>query len=72
MLVTDECISCQACVDECDKNAIYAAGESYTVNGEEMAPISEDHTFIAPELCEECGDCKEVCAVDAIEGEVKA
>ncbi|HEX2961436.1 MAG TPA: 4Fe-4S binding protein [Ignavibacteriales bacterium] len=72
MVITDECISCSACVEECEKNAIYNAGESYSVNGEEKAALSEDHTFIAPELCQDCGDCKDVCAVEAIQGEAKA
>ena len=71
MVITDECISCSACVEECEQNAIFNAGDSYSINGEEKAAISEDHTYIAPELCEDCGDCKDVCAVDAIEGEVK-
>ncbi|MGE5403143.1 MAG: 4Fe-4S binding protein [Ignavibacteriales bacterium] len=66
MQITDECISCSACVEECDSNAIYNAGESYEVNGEVRSPISEDHTYIAPELCTDCKTCSEVCAVDAI------
>ncbi|MGE5429775.1 MAG: 4Fe-4S binding protein [Syntrophomonadaceae bacterium] len=66
MQITEECISCSACVEECEHNAIYNAGESYEVNGEKMDPLSEDHTFIAPELCDNCKSCSEVCAVDAI------
>ncbi|MCU7492902.1 MAG: 4Fe-4S binding protein [Ignavibacteria bacterium] len=72
MVITDECISCAACVEECEKGAIHNAGESYTYNGEEKAALSEDHTFIAPELCQDCGDCQDVCAVEAIQGEIKA
>lgn len=67
MVVTDECIDCQACIEECEQNAIFEAGEEYTLNGETHPPISEDHTFIVPELCDECESCVEVCAVDAIE-----
>jgi ferredoxin len=66
MLITDECISCAACIEECENNAIYNPGETYTFNGEEKPTVSEDHTFIAPELCNDCKSCVEVCAVDAI------
>ncbi len=66
MVISDECISCAACVEECENNAIYNAGESYEVNGESKPAISEDHTFIAPELCTDCKTCIDVCAVDAI------
>lgn len=66
MVITDECISCQACIDECSKDAIFDAGDSYELNGETKDAISDDHTFIVPELCEDCKDCVEVCAVDAI------
>lgn len=66
MVITDDCISCAACVDECEKNAIFNAGESYELNGEQKPAISDDHTFIVPELCSDCKSCVEVCAVDAI------
>ncbi|MCX6152162.1 MAG: 4Fe-4S binding protein [Ignavibacteriales bacterium] len=66
MVITEECISCAACIEECENNAIYNAGESYKFNEEEKPAISEDHTFIAPELCNDCKSCAEVCAVDAI------
>ena len=66
MVISDVCISCSACVSECENNAIYNAGESYEVGGVEKPAISDDHTFIVPELCTECGSCKEVCAVEAI------
>ncbi|MGE5497223.1 MAG: 4Fe-4S binding protein [Syntrophothermus sp.] len=65
-MITDECISCSACVEECENNAIYNAGESYMVDGVEKPAVSDDHTFIAPELCNDCKNCIEVCAVDAI------
>lgn len=66
MVVTDECINCAACIEECEHNAIYNAGDEYTVNGETRPALSEDHTFIVPELCDNCKSCAEVCAVDAI------
>ena len=65
--ITDECISCQACVEECENDAIFEEGEEYTLNGESQVPLSDDHTFIVPELCTECESCIDVCAVDAIE-----
>jgi ferredoxin len=66
MLINDECINCAACVDECDNDAIFGAGEEYELNGETKEPLSEDYSFIVPELCNECKSCVEVCAVDAI------
>ncbi|MBU2492451.1 MAG: 4Fe-4S binding protein [Bacteroidetes bacterium] len=66
MKITDECINCSACVDECENDAIYNAGESYEINGESKEPLSDDYSFIVPELCNECKSCVEVCAVDAI------
>ena len=67
MFINEECIDCSACVDECEQNAIYKAGEEFQLNGETHAPLSEDHSFIVTELCDECKSCVEVCAVDAIE-----
>jgi len=67
MYITEECIDCSACVDECEQKAIYNAGEEYELNGEMKGPLSEDHTFIVPELCDDCKSCVDVCAVDAIE-----
>jgi len=66
MQITDECINCGACSDECEHNAIYNAGETYEFEGQTLGPISEDHTYIAPEHCNNCKSCVEVCAVDAI------
>lgn len=66
MTVNDECINCAACIEECEHNAIHNAGEEYTVNGESFAALSDDHTYIVPELCTDCKNCAEVCAVDAI------
>lgn len=66
MKITEECINCSACVDECEHDAIYNAGETYELNGEPKEALSEDYSFIVPELCDECKSCVEVCAVDAI------
>jgi ferredoxin len=67
MKITDECINCAACMDECEHDAIYNAGEGYTIDGTEHEPLSEDFTYIVQELCDDCKSCVEVCAVDAIE-----
>ena len=65
--ITEECINCSACVDECEHAAIYNGGEEYTVDGETKEPLSEDFTYIVPEMCDDCKSCVDVCAVDAIE-----
>lgn len=67
MVITEECINCAACIDECESNAIYEAGSEYTLDGESKSAMSEDFTFIVPELCNDCKSCVDVCAVDAIE-----
>ncbi len=67
MYITEECINCSACVDECENDAIYNAGEEYELNGESKEALSEEYSFIVPELCNDCKSCVDVCAVDAIE-----
>jgi ferredoxin len=69
MNITDECISCSACVDECPSNAIFNAGSEYQVKGASFPAASEDHPFIVKELCDECKSCVEVCPVDSISAE---
>lgn len=66
--ITDECISCGACMQDCMPDAIRYAGEPYMYQGEMHAPVSEDHTYIAQALCTGCGLCLAHCAVDAIIG----
>ncbi len=66
MYITEECINCSACNDECDNNAIYNAGDNYVLNDETLAALSNDFSYIVPELCDNCKSCVEVCAVDAI------
>jgi ferredoxin len=66
-VITDECINCGSCIDECPNSAIYNAGESYKVGGQVFPPISEEHSFIVPQSCDDCGTCKEACAIGAIE-----
>jgi ferredoxin len=66
MKITDDCISCSACIEECENDAIYDAGSEYVYNNHTYPPLSLDHTFIAPQMCNDCKSCTEVCAVDAI------
>ncbi len=66
MKITDDCINCAACIDECPTTAIFSAGDEYSLEGETKPAISDDHTYIVPELCTDCKSCVEVCPVDAI------
>jgi len=49
--ITEECINCGACIDECPEDAI--------TEGDEISTID-------PDKCTDCGSCVEVCPVDAI------
>ena len=49
-IISDECIACGTCIDECPVDAI-AEGDIYTIDAE---------------LCTDCGSCAEVCPVEAI------
>jgi len=57
MMITDDCIICEACLPECPNNAISEGEEKYTVN---------------PDFCTECVDfanapqCVDVCPADCI------
>jgi ferredoxin len=72
VLVTDECISCNACEAECPNTAIYSAGMAYNYGGQESPALSEDHTYIVPEKCTECAgfydepQCIAACPTEAI------
>ena len=48
--ITDECIACGACVDECPVEAITEGDDIYVID---------------PELCTDCGSCADICPVDA-------
>lgn len=67
MLITDECINCQACTTECPNDAIREAGIGYEIGGKAYEPISEVHSYIIPVLCDSCGTCKDSCSIGAIE-----
>lgn len=49
-MITDDCVGCGTCVEECPNNAIKEAEDKYE--------ITED--------CVECGNCVEVCPTNAI------
>lgn len=49
--ITDECLKCGACAEECPNDAITEGEDTYVIN---------------PDLCLECGCCADVCPADAI------
>lgn len=66
MKITDDCISCSACIDECPQTAIYNGGMEAEFNGATVAPSSEEHPWIVTEMCDDCKTCIEVCPVECI------
>lgn len=50
-IITEDCVACGTCADECEADAI--------IEGEEIYVIDE-------EKCTECGTCIEVCPTEAI------
>ncbi len=49
--ITEDCVACGSCVDECPVEAISEGDDIYVID---------------PELCTDCGSCVEVCPNDAI------
>ena len=47
--ITDECIACGSCMEECPVDAI-SEGDIYVID---------------PEICTDCGECAAVCPVEA-------
>ena len=72
IMITDECISCNACGAECPNDAIYDGGAAYLYGGEEKPALNDDHTYIVPDKCTECvgfhdePQCIQACPTEAI------
>jgi len=72
VMITDDCISCAACETECPNDAIYAAGSSWTLGGQEHDSLNDEHTYIVPDKCTECigffdePQCVPACPTEAI------
>lgn len=56
VMITDLCINCDSCIDECPATAITSADDS---------PVESDYTYVKPEKCIECVDCTIPKCVDA-------
>ncbi|NLM37595.1 MAG: 4Fe-4S binding protein [Firmicutes bacterium] len=52
--ISDDCICCGACADECPVEAISEGSDKYEID---------------PEKCIDCGSCAEVCPVGACQPE---
>jgi len=55
VVITELCINCDACIDECPATAIVSSGE-----------CGRDYTYVKPEKCIECVDatspkCADIC-----------
>ena len=53
-VITDDCIKCGTCVDECPSGAISEGDTKYVIN---------------PDLCVDCGTCADACPSEAIQPE---
>ena len=51
-VITDSCVSCGNCADQCPCSAISEGDGKYEIN---------------PDVCVSCGACASVCPCDAIE-----
>ena len=61
VLITESCINCDACIEECPATAIVSADDSPLAFGE--------YTYVKPEKCIECVDsavpkCADVCPTE--------
>jgi len=61
VVITDTCISCDACLDECPTESIVDNDEN---------PTGEDIYYVNPETCDECTEagqdpaCAEACPTE--------
>jgi ferredoxin len=53
VIITDTCISCDACLDECPTESIVDNDEN---------PTGEDIYHVNADTCNECGDGEPACA----------
>jgi len=58
--ITELCINCDSCIDECPATAIVSASDS---------PVNGDITYVKPEKCIECADstmpkCSDACPTE--------
>ena len=51
-VITDDCIKCGTCIDECPSEAISEGDTKYVIN---------------PDLCVDCGTCADACPSEAIQ-----
>ena len=49
--ISDDCVACGTCVEECPPHAIIENDDNYTIDRDE---------------CTECGACLEICPTEAI------
>jgi ferredoxin len=49
--ITDDCVACGTCMDECPSGAIKEGDDKYSID---------------PDTCTDCGTCKDSCPSDAI------
>ncbi len=49
--ITEDCLACGICMDECPNDAISEGEDIYVID---------------PELCDDCGSCAEACPSEAI------
>ncbi len=77
IIITDDCINCDACISECPNNAIYEPDEEWAfADGTKMSdntkhePLSDEFYYIIADKCTECKgfhdepQCAAVCPVD--------
>lgn len=61
VMITDSCINCDSCIEECPATAIVSADDAPIVGFE--------HTYVKPEKCIECADstvpkCADICPTE--------